>query len=754
MNFIDRFLARRRSVLALSLGFALAMAPGLLRIQHDNAPEVFFVRDAQALQQQALLREHFGGDRAMRVVLRGAGLWTAAGLTWLKDLELRAVELPGVARVDGVYTYHRYLEIEWPPPDPAAFRKRVTGDALDRAVGWVNADGDVATVLLTLHDPAAADEAGLVDALHDLLATAPDGIDTAVAGIPVVQRAMDDSLRQFVMRLFPLLVLAALLLLLLTLRRLADALLLLGFVALVQIITFGAMGYAGVNINMVTIVLVPLLFVITLATAVHILVRYRSLATESRSPDDAVRRTYNEKGWPVLWTGVTTCVALGSFATSPNPPLSNLGLWSALGIALMTAMAFAVYPVLLVQLKSEAAASDTWFERLGKQYGERWAQWASGARGVVLGAAALIVALSLWGATRLDIETNVLSYFYSDHPMRVELEALERDGLAAIPAALVVTHRDAATGKVKHEDGFRDPRALTRLFELTTALREDPLVHGAVGAGDLFASIKDAVIIEGGEDYGFQVLLVGMLQGDAETARRLDAFVTPDGARARIMLLTPMRSFAELDATYAQAVAIAREKFPEATVQLAGQYPLVLGAQRTLLRTMFISVTVTLLCIVAIFAVLLRSARMTLLILAPNLWPLIVVLGAMGWFHVAINGSTVMVAAVVLGLAVDDTLHSLGYFRRLAPELGAREGVIATLQRAAPAHVLTALILAVGFALCGLAEFVPVASFGLLTAVAVTVALIGDLLLIPALLAAVPAKVVDRFAPGPRAPSG
>jgi predicted RND superfamily exporter protein len=151
---------------------------------------------------------------------------------------------------------------------------------------------------------------------------------------------------------------------------------------------------------------------------------------------------------------------------------------------------------------------------------------------------------------------------------------------------------------------------------------------------------------------------------------------------------------------------------------------------------------VTLLAVTLILRLLLPGTRLTILSLLPNLWPVAGMLGVMGWLGVPLDIATVMVASVALGLAVDDTLHTLGHFRQLAPRQGAREAVAHTLEITAPAYLLTGVILAAGFGVCTLSDFAPVARFGALSATAIVLAVLGDLFLLPALLSLTPSKTV------------
>ena len=125
--------------------------------------------------------------------------------------------------------------------------------------------------------------------------------------------------------------------------------------------------------------------------------------------------------------------------------------------------------------------------------------------------------------------------------------------------------------------------------------------------------------------------------------------------------------------------------------------------------------------------------------LVPNLWAVLVVFGVMGWAAIPLDSTTVMIATVVLGLAVDDTLHPLAQLELAAGgERGfaARASCLGTVfERVASAHTLTSLVLVAGFTVCALSDFLPLARFGALSALGVVAALAGDLLLLPALLA-------------------
>ncbi|HUF77292.1 MAG TPA: MMPL family transporter [Thermoanaerobaculia bacterium] len=787
MASFEPLVRRRRLVILVYFAVAAACAPGLLRLRIDNSPEGFFLRDAAALERLQRLELDFGRDRAVRLVIEGEGLWTREGLARLAALEEATADprraTGGVYGVAGLYSHHRWHLPVWPPTDPKGFRELVLADPLDRSAGWVSRDGRAVTVLAGLFGMAPERREATLEALQALL---PES-QGFVAGLPVLNQAVDDALAELAGRLLPAALLAAVVLLLVLFRRPAVALLPLALVAVSQTVLFGAMGYAGQRLDVVTMILAPLVFVIALATGVHVLAYHRRMAASGapeRAPEQAVLATYRVKAWPVLWTGLTTCVGFGSLAVAGTPPVRMLGLWAAFGIAYQTLAALSFYPALLASVSSsaraerpphpdplppraggEGTATHSELETVEKRelplprdggegrgeggagrrlsrLGRSWASWAVAHRGVVFAAFGAVALVAALGLPRLALETSVLELFEPDRPVRARIAELEELGIGAVSASLVLAAPEGTS--------LGEPEALRRLAALAAELRADPLVLGAVSAGDLAGAVaRYAPPAERSPETDRLAASRARLDREPDLSRLLGTLEISGGERTRVIVFTRMRGHRELAPLYRRAEELARRAFPEAAVWTTGQYPMILAGQRSLLRTLVASLSVTSLLIAGILRWLLGSAALTLRALAPNAWTVLLVLGAMGWLGLPVDGATVMLAAVVLGLAVDDTLHGLGHFRRLvgAGERGLApdRAVVETLAETAPGHVSTSLVLALGFAVCALSSLVPIARFGALAVLGLAGALAADLLLLPALLAGAPERAVARL---------
>lgn len=750
----------RRALLASFALLAAFTAPGLTLLQLDNSPEGFFVRDHEALEAFERLEADFGRDRGVRLVIEGEALWTRAGLVELARLEggLSAADdggLGGVYATAGPWRHHRWHLASWPPDDIEAFRRLVLSDPVDRDAGWVSPDASTVTMIVGLFKMLPARRTMMLEAIRArldalevaLAASASNesaGISAYVVGLPMVSYTVDRAQVRVLRIIIPLLVLVAALLLAVLFRSPAGVLAPLALVAMTQVVVLGLLGYAGQRIDFVTLLLVPLTLVIALATGVHVVAYHRRLRQAGVPSHAAVVETYRVKAWPVLWTGMTTSAGFASLAISSVPSVQALGAWTAFGIAFMTLAALSFYPALLASLGhgkvSMGNSSERWTDRRIRGL----VHSAVAHPRAVHGAFAAIALLALLGLPRLSVDTSVLSYFAPSHPLRARIERLEQKGLPAVTASLVL---DAG----ENAGSFHDPPALERLTALSEELRAEPLVTGAISAGDLASDVARHLGLPFVDDGRARLAEAQDLMDEVSDLRELRAaVVADDGRRTRLVLFLPMRGYVELEALFRRAEAAAQRAFPEARARVTGEYPLVLAAQRSLLRTMIISLLATFAVIAATLRWLLGSNALTLRSLVPNVWPVLIVLGAMGWLAIPIDSTTVMVAAIVLGLAVDDTLHTLGHLRLRAGafrDTPAGALVEGSLSEVARGHLITSMILCLGFLVPMLSELAPVARFGMLSALAVGAALAADLLLVPALLAGADARDLRRLAP-------
>lgn len=762
-------LTRSRLVLFATALVALGLLPGLARLETDNSPDVFFVEQSADYASYQSFLEIFGPDQTLRLVLEGPALWSDQGLRFLAQLEEQVASLPGVVRVSGLAEHHR--RFGWPPPDPQAFREDVLANGLDRAVGWVGDGGRAVTCLVQTQKLSKRERAALLRSLEQVLDGRPRGIETQVLGLAVLNVELDRSSREIEQRYFPLLIGLTILLLAIVIRSFRQLLAPLLFVALCQLLTLGPMGYLGYSLNMVMAVLPPIIFVISLATAVHLVLRVRHVAesmarsgtasgidagaeSDTDSGDGnggaerwrtAVVRVFQDKGWAIFWTGVTTATGFASLTVSDVAPVCRLGAWAAVGLGFSTLAAFTVLPALIAVLGGDGPArrpSAALFERTVAGWGAAWARFAVRHRAGVVAVLLLFSVAAAFGVPRLRIESNALRYLAADHPLRAGIENAERQAIGVAAVELLITATASGGGAPAP---FVSALEVDRLADLASDLDKLDGVFGVLNAGIVLRdALRHVPQTPTNAHLRPQMALDGLAQ-DAQGREVLDSLLSEDRQTARSTVFVSVSGAQELVRLEEQMLAQSSIRFPEAEASVSGEYRLLLLAQRSLISTLVLSLALTLVAVAVVLRCLLPSFRLSLLALLPNFWPVLGGLGVMGWLGVPLDIATVMMASVVLGLAVDDTIHTLAHFRRWAPLEGARRAVEHTLHATAPAYVLTGVILIAGFGVCGLSDFAPIQRFGQLSAFSIGLAVLGDLLVLPALLSYTPDTVCKRL---------
>ncbi|MCB1009127.1 MAG: MMPL family transporter [Acidobacteria bacterium] len=714
-------LARRRLWLALWGAVALALAPGVARLESDNSAEVFFLAGSPHVARYHELLARFGSDEGARLAVGGPGLWTPAGIDYLRTVERRARELPGVESVVGPARRGGGEE------EPAALRERLLASPLDRALGLVDADGGLATLLVQTERLATPEASALYRALDLLAAGAPEGVSAFAVGNRSVELALDDAAREIDRVYFPLLVALTALLLALTFRDLSAVALPFAYVAAAELALLGAMGWAGVRLNLIVAILPPLVFAIALATALHLAIRCRALESEGLDAAAATRATYREKGRAILGTALTTAAGFFALVASPVGPVRTLGLWAGLGLLAALAAALTLLPALLATAAAHRGAlPERGLEARLEQLGRRLASASSARPRVVVAAYAVAAAVALAGLPRLGVESNALTYLAADHSVRTGTATLERAGIGVATVELWLEVPAGAPG-------FEEGDALARLGDLSATLGRGAPALSALSVADLLDGIAAATPFARLPEASRRPGVLALARADPEGARAVRRLLTDDGRGARVTLFVETVGNEELAPLLARARSVAARRFPAARIETTGSFPLLLELQRHLVRTLFLSLALTLPALLVALALLLRDAGWVARALAASLWPVAAIFGGMGWLGASLDVATAMVASIVLGLVVDNAIHTLAPYRERRALVGAREAVVGKVESAAPAYVLTGAILVAGFGVCAFSAFAPTARFGALCAVAIALAVVADLTLLPAL---------------------
>ena len=617
------------------------------------------------------------------------------------------------------------------------------------------------------HAAAAADERGrTIAAVRAVLDRHRDGARIFLGGVAMIAADMIDfiarDLELFGAAVFLFLVgmLAAIF------RRPRWVLLPLAACAGSALLTAGALAAARWPVTVISSNFVALLLIIAMSMTVHLAVRCRELqaAEPGLAPRELAARTARFMFTPILYAALTTMVAFVSLLVSGIRPVIDFGYMMTAGIALAFALIFVLFPA-VVALLPPAAGADRDFTRGATR---AFARLALGRpRGVA--AAALLLALgSAFGIARLDVENRFIDYFDPGTEIYRGMLELDRE-LGGTTTLDVLLEADPAVAAVEEEDEFYaefeagaaeaapgywfNPLRLAELRrvhdwlaaqpEIGKVLSLDTLVRMAesVNRGEPLDDLKLSLLRAGAgrlPENLQDVLLRPFLSADGDTLRVLVRVIDSDPGLRRAELL------ARIDRFLREEMGYGPERF-----RLSGLLVLYNNVLQSLFASQILTVGFVFLAILGMFLALFRSLFLALIAIVPNMLPAALVLGAMGWLGIPLDLMTITIAAISVGIAVDNTIHYLVRFRREFPR---DRDYRATLRRChgsiGKAMYYTSVTIVVGFSILMLSNFTPTFYFGLFTGLAMLAALAASLALLPALL-----LLLRPFGPGAAEPA-
>lgn len=557
--------------------------------------------------------------------------------------------------------------------------------------------------------------------------------DTAVwiSGPPVLKAEISRALVAEFSRSLPLIALLGAFVLAVAFGSVRGVLLPLATIALALLWTASLLALAGRPLNLVTTIVPALLITVGLAYVMHFMSDYaEQCAADHPSEADRVRAALGEVALPIAVAGLTTAGGFCALLVSPLPAIREFGLLASAGILLTVFLCLTFLPAALSLAarfrRSRPAPARALFSSLGEALGNQALRY----RGVIIVAGIAALLFALFGITRIEVGSNYIANFDSDKRVRADYEVI-RDAFGGANFFQVVIE----TGP---EDALLNPRLLAELETFQTWLEAQPEIGPTISIVDHMRMLNRDLFGENG------------LPESAEVAKQILFFAGGEGlqryadsqfrianvlARARV---DDSREIAAMLERVEERVAALPAPF---VGRITGDSVLLNRTLERIARGQFWSIAAAFLVIYAILALLFTSARVALLALLPNVIPVAVFFGALGFTGIPLNPTTSLIACIALGIAVDDTTHYMVRFghaaRRLADE---RLAALRTLREVVRPVTLTSIALCGGFLVMVGSELRNQVQFGALAAFTLAVAWLVDVTLTPAITAG--AKVV------------
>jgi len=680
--FADALLAHRGAALALCLMGTLAMAGAATRLEFSSSPETILEStDADLVALRSHERVFGTFEHRLVLVVRAEDVFAPEMLARLRLATDRLLGLPEVAAVRSLASTG--FPLPDPENEPSAFRRAVHGNRLLTPF-LVSRDGRTAALHVDLA-PAFDEPKRRAAAIDAVTAEAREcGLDPLVAGVPAVRRAYAEFILDDLLLLPPLvtLLLAALL-----------------FLAL-------------------TAILPALICVVGIATGVHVVARFGEERERGASPREAARAAMVAMALPCGLTSLTTAVGFSSLVVAGIRDVREFGVYSAAGALFAFLLGVPLVGILLSFGASEGRRPPGLFARPLRLLGLALLRRprAGTAVGVAVALAAVI------GLLRLESDTFLLEDIRADSAIYRATKLVDAELGGVIGFDLVI---DAPAGLV-------DVATIGWITAFEQRLAGIDGGEAVLGPGVLVAEASRAAVLDPGVPPS-RILAAIRARGGAET---VDAFVDREGRTARVAIRTGDVGSTRAKRIREEALALFRRDAPPGMkARAAGLAILAETVLSRLVSEMGKSLALAFAVIFLLMSLLFRSVRVGALSMVPNFLPLLVAGGFMGFAGIKVRSSIALIFAVALGLAVDDTIHVLTrYLRERAAGRPVRTAVYRTIRWTGRPVTLTSIVLLVGFLSFMSSGFKATSQFGLISAVTIAAALVGDLVVLPALL--------------------
>ncbi len=690
----------------LAAAAVLSLAPGPTV---DNSALRWIDGTSATAKNYVRFQREFGNDEVFVVSLTGKDLLSL--LHHVEKFHRVLTDDPLIERVisfRGVYADNWKEILQIAEANPTGIEERFSGP-LTKAIHLLDVDKGQA-VLYGLSPLSLTEEKSrLEEKLHrQHLLAEKDGLTVQVAGNPLLNLALDRAGEQVERKSLPILIAVCVVLLFLLTRSPGATLAAMVPAGVVVKAGEGLISLTGTSANIVLNIAKPLLFVLLLAGTLHILVGWQDARAAGVAPGIAPWQAVRRKGKAVAFSLGTTAIGFGSLAMSDVPPIRHFGLFSAAGLLGGIPFVLLVFPALLRFIKAPAAHD------LGlAELSWRLCRIGLRTRGLIPSLGLGIVVVGLLLSFRLQSDPHAIHYFKPDHHLRQDHKALEAQGLGLATSELVLTSSRS----------FLTPDRLRSLEAFSATLAKIQGVRQVIDPSLLIS--EAAYRLTGGASRPSEAQMGVLLEKRGDV---LADFAAEDGKKVRLSLLIETLDAGELRRLRADIASAFDRVFKndDAKLLITGNYEILLSTQAGLLQTLKSSLLLTAGLMTLLFILILRSFRIALLALLPNLFPVSLNFVLMYLIQMPLDVGTSMTAAIALGIAVDDTLHFAFSWDPANP----RRTAFST----GRAIILSSVIIGAGFVSLVSSDFIPTRNFGILCATAMLSALLADLLMLPPLL--------------------
>lgn len=783
----EKLRMHKKSVLLLFVLLVILLSSGLPRLQLDMTLESFFSDDDPTKIAYNEFRDTFGSDETVLIVFeaRKASIFSPSVLKVIQDVQEALISedippdspLQHITRTTSIINV-KHLKVDQDTLAGEAFlsdtdlanptillqrQKTASGHpdypltyfSKDLKYGGIVVRTDLGEQVLDngtlgFKTPSMDEYVAMVESIETLLAQDHfrQGVDYHLAGNPVMMAEMGKLVKELepiFMALFVLIiiVLAAIF------RSISAVFLSVGLILMTFVLAFGTLGWLGVKQDIMVNVLFLLVFVVGIADSVHILSGYLHHRRNGQAHKLALSSAFKKSGLACVLTSLTTMCGMLSLLFVPIQSIQIFGLSAALSILFALMLTLFILPLFMdfwppvSQRHLKLLGSKAQYVPLIQKEILQFQAFSLQKPVLMIALFLTIGAISVVGLSRVQIDSNMIEVLDDSLPIKQVYSTVDQvmGGTQSMEIFL----------SFEREGALQNPEVLNAMESLQSTLeaRTDLVTqtYSLVNvAKESFQALNEGQseffrIPQRSDELAQTLLLFDMANPDDRALLVSDDYST---GRITVRMYNAgsqknVAFFHEVEEHLNLRFASLQAQYPEMELQITGGFALMRQLVEYISWSQIKSFSLALIVITGLLFIIFGSLRLGLVAILPNIFPVLTTFGVMGFLGFPLDTDTLVIAPIIIGLAVDDTIHFLNHYQSdIAETHRISDAIKASSREVGQAIAYTSIIIAIGFLALAFSSHQGLAHFGILTSVAVMSALVADLLFLPALILAFP----------------
>ena len=516
------------------------------------------------------------------------------------------------------------------------------------------------------------------------------------------------------------------------------------------VIMMGLLGLLGWKVTVISSNFIALMLILTMAMNIHISTRFLQLKNEFPNKDnlEILSVTTGKMFWPILYTVLTTIFAFLSLIFSGIKPIIDFGWMMTFGLITSFIITFTLLPTLLnfapsknISIKKEESSKITSF----------FSQVSQSNRNVVLITTAVVIILSVIGISRLEVENSFINYFNKNTEIYKGMKLIDEELGGTTPLEVILKFPNKENVKSEEDDDFEewednDSSNDEKYWFTKDKIDKITIIHNyldglpEIGKVLSFSSIIDvATQLNNNKPLG--TLEMGVLYSKIPQSIKseiIDPYISIKDNEARISLriIDSQENLRRNDLIKKINYDLKNEfNLDESEYKLAGVLILFNNLLQSLFKSQILTLGLVMIGILAMFIVLFRNIKLALIGVVPNFIAAFFILGIIGLLGIPLDMMTITIAAITIGIAVDNSIHYIYRFKEEFKKIKNYEKTMNECHATVGVAILnTSITIVFGFSILVLSKFIPTIYFGLFTGLAMLLAMISVLTLLPSLI--------------------